>query len=83
MSRSSIIKRFKKETGISIGNYITQCKISDAKRLLTYSNQSLSEISNYLCYSSQAYFQTVFKNEIGITPNEYRKRYQIETKRKG
>ena len=83
MSRSSIIKRFKKETGISIGNYITQCKISDAKRLLTYSNQSLSEISNYLCYSSQAYFQTVFKNEIGITPNEYRKRYQIETKQKG
>lgn len=81
ISRASITKKFRAETGISIGNYITQCKINDAKRLLTYSDKSLAEISNHLCYSSQAYFQTVFKKEIGVTPNEYRKRYHIETER--
>lgn len=73
-SRSHITKRFREETGISIGDYITQCKIRDAKRLLRYTDQSLVEISNYLCFSSQPYFQTVFKKETGMTPNEYRKK---------
>ena len=34
--------------------------------------RSLSEISTHLCFSSQAYFQTVFKKSTGMTPNEYR-----------
>ena len=31
------------------------------------------EIANTLAFSSQAYFQTVFKRESGMTPGEYRK----------
>ncbi len=74
MSRAYTIKRFKDELGFNIGEYITHARIQEAKSLLKYTNKSLSEISNYLCYSSQSYFQNVFKKIVGCTPMEYRKR---------
>ena len=33
----------------------------------------LSEISLFLCYSSQSHFQNVFKAETGLTPMQYRR----------
>ncbi|MEA1224948.1 AraC family transcriptional regulator, partial [Staphylococcus aureus] len=44
-----------------------------AKFLLVYTNQSISEISEYLIFNSQSYFTSVFKKETGKTPFEYRK----------
>lgn len=74
MSRAYTINRFKDELGFNIGEYIAHARIQEAKSLLKYTNKSLSEISNYLCYSSQSYFQNVFKKIVGCTPMEYRKR---------
>lgn len=71
-SRSYISQKFKKELGFDIGSFIMRCKLEEAKSLLTYSDQSLSEISSYLCFSSQAYFQNVFKKKYGLTPMQYR-----------
>lgn len=75
-SRSYVRKRFKEELGINIGAYIARCKLEEAKALLTYSDKSLTEISNYLCFSSQSYFQNVFKKKYGLTPMQYRKKMQ-------
>ena len=71
-SRSYITRSFRTEIGKSINDYITEAKIRDAKRFLRYSDLSLGEISGSLAFSSQAYFQTVFKKETGMTPGEYR-----------
>lgn len=73
-SSSYMMKRFREELGIHIGAFITRCKLEEAKSLLLYSNKSLSEISSYLCFSSQSYFQRVFKRQYGITPMQYRKK---------
>lgn len=72
-SESYIIKKFKDELGINVGGFIMRCKLEEAKSLLAYSDKSLSEISSYLCFSSQSYFQNVFKKKYGITPAQYRK----------
>lgn len=71
-SRAYICGKFKRETSVSIGQYITLCKLRKAKDLLRYTDKSLSEISAYLAYSSQPYFQSVFKKNIGCTPLEFR-----------
>lgn len=76
-SSSYTIGRFKKELGINIGAYIRRCKLEEAKSLLVYSDKTLSEISNYLCFSSQSYFQNVFKKKYGVTPMQYRKQYHV------
>ena len=57
-----MMKHFKGELGIRMGAYIMRCKLEEAKSLLTYSEKSLAEISSYLCFSSQSYFQNVFKS---------------------
>ena len=71
-SKSYLCPKFKKETGYEIGAYITKCKIDEAKSLLKYTNKTISEISNYLSFSSQPYFQNVFKKITGKTPKEFR-----------
>lgn len=76
LSSSYMMKRFKEELGIHIGAFITRCKLEEAKSLLAYSTKSLAEISSYLCFSSQSYFQNVFKRQYGITPMQYRKKVQ-------
>ena len=64
--------RFKQVTQTSIPDYISRQKILEAKRLLRLTDKPLSEISEYLSFSSQSYFQNVFKKIAGITPLEYR-----------
>ncbi len=73
-SRSYASKKFKTELGFTMHSFIMRCKLEEAKSLLTYSAMSLSEISSYLCFSSQAYFQNVFKKKYGATPMQYRNR---------
>lgn len=70
-----LFKKFQQELGMSIGAYITQCRLREAKSLLRYTDKSLGEISSYLCFSSQSHFQNVFKKHFGVTPKEYRRQY--------
>ncbi|MEZ2716009.1 helix-turn-helix domain-containing protein [Niallia circulans] len=63
---------------IKLSSFITVCKLEEAKNLLLYTNKSISNISNYLCFSSQSHFQTVFKKNYGITPVSFRKKMRLE-----
>lgn len=73
-SASHMIHRFKDEMNCTIGEYISQCRLEEAASLLRHSDKSLADISSYLCFSSQPYFQNVFKKKYGVTPMQYRKR---------
>lgn len=73
-NRSYLSHKFHKETGMKLHTFIQDCKIQEAKRLLSFTSKSISEISNYLCFSSQSHFQNVFKKVVGITPYQYRRK---------
>ena len=47
-----------------------------AANLLRYSDNSLSEIAEYVHFPSQSYFGKIFKKCTGMTPRAYRDRYQ-------
>jgi AraC-like DNA-binding protein len=66
---------FKNEMGQSISAYIQMEKINEAKKLLTFSNYSIAEISAYLNFSSQSYFSTSFLKITKMTPLNYRYNY--------
>ena len=72
MSPRRLSQKFYRETGVRITDYINRVKLSEAARLLRYTNESLSAISSLLCYSSQSYFTTLFKRRYGLTPLQYR-----------
>ena len=44
-----------------------------ARDLLASTDKSLLEISTYLGFSSQGYFQNVFRRYTSMTPGDYRK----------
>nr|WP_255724496.1 helix-turn-helix domain-containing protein [Shimazuella soli] len=66
---------FKKEVGIPLRTYIQQKKIEEAKRLLTSTSYSLTDIWTYLHFTDQSHFTKVFKKFAGITPKQYRNTY--------
>lgn len=73
LSTSQLVRKFKKSLGFYPSDFIMRCKLEEAKKLLRYTNRSINEISQILCFSSQSYFNNVFKKNNQITPGEYRK----------
>lgn len=72
LNHTSLCRLFKECTGMTVGAYATGLKVKEAKRLLRATDKPLSEIAQYLGFSSQSYFQNVFKRGTGVTPGEYR-----------
>ncbi len=64
--------RFKKETGMSISEYITKQRISYAKTMLDNPYISVQTISDELHFSTPSHFTSVFRKHTGITPTQYR-----------
>ena len=63
---------FHKEFGKSIREYINECRVMEAKRLLGNTNQTVTEIALSIGFNNIPYFSTVFKKFTNMTPAEYR-----------
>jgi len=77
ISAAHISRLFKKETGISFGDYVNKLKIEEATSLLLYTQYSDIDISNLLGFSSQSYFIKIFRKFTGTTPKKYKKKYNV------
>ena len=66
-------KVFKKHTGVSPNEYLIDLRISAACRLLSQSNEKISDIASKVGYDDQYYFSRIFVKKIGKSPREYRK----------
>ena len=65
---------FKRETGITLMEYLTKVRIEEAKRLLENTQWNTTRISFEVGCTDQSYFSKVFKKIEGISPSDYRKR---------
>lgn len=72
-----ISKLFKKEVGIPLSLYIQRERVEEAKKLLTLTSYSLSDICLWLNFNDQSYFTRVFKKITAITPKQYREKYTV------
>ncbi len=75
ISRPYLSRKFKADTGENIADFILKEKTEEAKRLLRYSDKSLTAIGSYLGFSSAGHFSRVFKTYVGTTPSEYREKH--------
>ena len=67
-----ITKRFHKETGFGISDYVKFARIERAKLLLSTSDRSIQEISDQLGFTTRNYFTRCFRDVTGMTPKEFR-----------
>lgn len=62
---------FSKHNDVGFSDYINQCKIEAAKRMMTDGNYKMYEISEKLGFESAFYFSRVFKKVTGLSPRDY------------
>ena len=65
---------FKRYTDTTLISYITHIRLNYACRLLKNTRFPVKDIAQMVGYSNANYFCRVFKKQLGITPNDYRKR---------
>ena len=71
-SVSNISHFFKKNTGVTISQYVEQIKLEKAKELLENSDKKVAEIAQMLRYNNSTVFIEMFKRYEGVTPGGYR-----------
>lgn len=71
-NRSSVCKSFKAVTGKGINEYVNDKKLNEAKRLLTETDDTITEIAERLNFTGIHYFTAFFKKNTGLSPTEYK-----------
>ena len=79
MSHSTLYRKIKGLTDMSANEFIRKIKMQNGERLLLKGEQSISEISYMIGFSSVAYFRQCFKDEYGMSPSEYLKKMTTKT----
>lgn len=72
ISKSNIIRVFKKSYGVTPYEYLLSLKISAAKLLLKDTKMTIREISDKVCISDEHYFSSLFLSRVGMRPRDYR-----------
>ena len=74
IDRSYLYRIFKNQTGISVMDYITHCRIAKAEILLANSDLSVKDVAYSVGFSDQMYFSRVFKKLNGRSPTGFREK---------
>lgn len=78
IGRRNLERRFKKATGNTLLEYIQRTKIEAVKKSLESSRLGVAEAMDKVGYSDPKTFRTVFKKVTGLSPLQYRNRYNRE-----
>ena len=68
-----ISKLLKQQTDRSFTEILTELRIEKAKNLLKTTSLHINEIGIRIGYPNTRYFSKIFKQKVGMTPNDYRK----------
>lgn len=79
MSKRNFIRRFKSATSLNPIEYIQRIKIEAAKKSLEAGESNIAYVTYEVGYNDLKTFRTIFKRITGLTPIEYRNRYNTET----
>ncbi len=79
LGRRSFERRFKQATNNSVLEYIHRVKIEAAKRSFESSRKNISEVMFDVGYTDTKAFRTIFKKITGLTPIEYRNKYNKQS----
>lgn len=75
VGRRSLERRFKKATSNTVSEYIQRVKVEVAKKSFESSRKNINEIMWEVGYSDTKAFRTIFKKTTGLSPLEYRNKY--------
>lgn len=80
ITASHFIRSFKSIYGTTPNEYRQNYRISQATNLIKMTNLSIQEIANQCGFSDSLYFSRIFKKRVGVSPLNYRKQKQKDSR---
>ena len=77
LSSRTFKRRFKAATGQSATDYIQHLRVKEARFRLETTNTSIEEIGARIGYRDVAFFRTLFRRLVGLTPGQYREQFGL------
>lgn len=78
LGRRNLERRFKKATGNTVMEYIQRVKMEAVKKSLETSRLGVNEVMDRVGYTDPKAFRMTFKKVTGLSPLQYRNRYNRE-----
>jgi AraC family transcriptional regulator len=72
MSQYYFCRLFKRSTGMTAHQYLTQQRVERAKQLLRGTKMTITEIALECGFTHQSHFAKYFRQSTGVTPNQFR-----------
>jgi len=69
-------RRFARATGMSPLEYVLALRLEETKHLLETTQDPIEAVANQVGYEDASFFGRLFKRKVGVTPAQYRKRFQ-------
>ena len=66
---------FKEQFGQPVNSYLVQLRITQAKRMLRFTDHTIEAVAQDCGFSDANYFSRLFKKVEGITPGEFRRQW--------
>lgn len=79
LGRRNLERRFKKATANTVVEYIQRVKVEAAKMSFESSMENVNEVMYQVGYTDPKAFRTTFKRITGLSPVQYRSRYNRQT----
>ncbi|WP_238441634.1 GlxA family transcriptional regulator [Alcaligenes faecalis] len=77
MEERTFLRRFKKATGMTTGEYVQRMRVGRAKELLQMTKRPFEQIAWEVGYGDASAFRKVFQKIVGLPPSEYRQRFSF------
>ena len=78
ISKYYLVHEFKKYYGITPIDYLLKVRLENATFHLVNTDYTIKHISEQSGFTSQSYFNQIFRKKIGMTPSQYRKKYRVK-----
>ena len=76
LSKCHLCEIFRELVGCTFGDYVRQQRLTRARLLLRTTARTIEDIARSCGFQSATYFATVFKNELGMSPTQFRQTSQ-------
>lgn len=73
VSNDYLTRCFREEMGVTPMTYLNRYRVNQAKALLAAGEKSVTEVAMAVGFSSVAHFSRIFRREVGVSPNAYRR----------
>jgi|GEM_PF-3161776 AraC-like DNA-binding protein len=78
ISSSCLAARIKRVTGQTFGELLFRARLQHARELLIYTDRRVSQVAFECGFEDHAYFSRRFRQDLGVSPLEYRRRQLTE-----